>query len=206
MGILMDTIMRKLKQKETAKKVEFYQSVLNRLADEKYRPHPDDAIMNPLSEFKTVAEKRAAYNRALDNHENVLVSFGSTIPLGGEGAKFNDIEHVGGLWRKQCAFEHDTIIVQDKEFVLLNKLERQEHTGFEFYNAASVTWNAMGKQCAFRPSYIIAKRETNRGVFYAYGCYITEGKNALSKARSHLACKLFDVFQDVFEAEMCPQK
>jgi len=205
-GILLKMVQKKIDDKEKTKKLNFFSGVLNRLGNEKHRPHKTDIVINSLSEFKTVAEKRLAYNNALDNGAMVLTNDDKRIPLGTPGAEFNDVDFIGGLWRKQYAFEHDTIMVQDKEFVLLNKLERQEHTGFEFYNASSVIWTATGKQSDLKPSYIIAKRETNRGAFYAYGCYITEGKNALSKARSHLACKLFDVFQDVFEAEMGIQK
>lgn len=203
---IMERVQKKLDDADKAKKLKFLGSVLNRLSDEKYRPKSTDMILNPLSNFKTVAEKRLAFNRALDNKETALINDRDSVPLGTPDTGFNDVDCVGGLWRKQYKFPHKTVMIQDKEFVLLNKLERQEHTGFEFYNASSVVWTAMGKHCDFQPNFIIAKRKTNRGTFYAYGCYITEGKNALSKARSHLACKLFDVFQDVFEAEMGIQK
>lgn len=200
-GIIMETVKRKLAYKDKVKKLDFFCGVLNRLSDDKYRPHEEDAIVNPLSEFKTVAEKRTAYNNALDTNAKVLVKFNEFVPLGSIGAGFNDVEYVAGIWRKQNKFSYDTIKLQDdKEFVLLNKLNRQEHTGFDFYNADAVCWNGMGRYCEFIPSYVLATRNTTRGVFYAYGSVLSEGVSAaISRARAHLTCKLFDGFQDVFE-------
>lgn len=199
-GIILETVKRKLDYMNKSKKLDLLNGILNRLGEEKYRPHHGDAIVNPYSEFKTVAEKRAAYNSALDNNARVLVGFDEFVPLGLSGTAFNDVEYVAGLWRKQSVFSHNTIRVQDKEFVLLDKLNRQEHTGFDFYNAASVCWDGMGRTCDFKPSYVLATRDTIRGRFYAYGCSVLDGTSgAISRSRAHLTCKLFDAFQDVFE-------
>lgn len=174
---------------------------------------PDDRIVNPLAVdpkghiplYRNVAEKRAAYNLALDRHEFAYIDSQNYVRLGTHGAEFNDVEYIAGLWRVQTKLGCDVIQIQDKEFVLLDRLNRKEHTDFEFYNAASVTWWAYGQTCGLTPDYIIAKYETNRGTFYAYGCRLTD-QNALSKARAHLAGKLFEAYQDIIALDAGRQK
>lgn len=207
---LMEVIKRKLKQKETAQKVEILWPILNRLGDEKYRPSPDDKIVNTeLSDLKSVAEKRRRYNAALENHEYALCPGGNEkIPLGSDGAKFNDVDLLGGLWRVQKPFDargHEIVEIRDKKFVLLDKLQRKERTNFEFYNAASVNWCAFGMDSSFNPDFIIAKYDTNRGVFYSYRCKITDAY-ALENARAHLAGKVLEAYQDLIENEIQQSK
>lgn len=196
MGILMETIMRKLKQKETKQKVEFYISVLNRLSDERFRPQETDVITNPLSEFKTVAEKRAAYNNALDMHAKAYKEFNKSMDLGTPGAQFNDVEFIGGLWRIQHPFRRKITNVRNREFILGEKLPHQEHTKFDFYKAYLVTTNCYGRFIFKNSSgydYIVAKYKTSRGTYWAYG-------KTIADARAFLAISIYDAYQDVIDA------
>ena len=202
----MEIIQRKLTQKETAQKVDVLLSVLNRLGDEKYHPSPDDKIINTeLSDLKSVAEKRRRYNAALENHEYALCPDGNgKILLGLDGAKFNDVDLLGGLWRVQKPFDargYEMVEIRGKKFILLEKLPRKERTNFEFYNAASVVSGAFGMGSSFSPDFIIAKYDTNRGVFYSYRCKLTDAY-ALENARAHLAGRVLEAYQDLIENEI----
>ena len=199
MGIIMETIKRKLAERERAEKVNFFIGVLNRLDDERQRPQKNDTITNPLSQFKTVAEKRVAYNNALTSGAVAYIDFDKTIELGGVGAEFNDVEFIGGLWRVQRPFNHKIIRARDgQDFVLGEKLPHQEHTKFDFYNAYMVNTNCYGRYLVENRAgfdYIVAKYETNRGVFWAYG-------KTIADARAFLAIKVYDEYQDVIENEI----
>ena len=51
-GIILETVKRKLDYMNKSKKLDLLNGILNRLGEEKYRPHHGDAIVNPYSEFK----------------------------------------------------------------------------------------------------------------------------------------------------------
>ena len=52
----MEVIKRKLAEKEKRQKIDTILPILQRLSDDRFRPSPDDCIMNTeLSNFKTVA-------------------------------------------------------------------------------------------------------------------------------------------------------
>lgn len=181
--ILMDLIKKKVQEKERRKR----------------ESSPNDAIVNPLSEFKTVAQKRAAFNSALDHRAVAYIDFNETILLGTSGAEFNDVEFIGGLWRVQRPFNHETVRSRDgREFVLGEKLPHQEHTKFDFFKAYMVAVNCYGRYIAENKSgdyYVMARYETNRGTFWAYG-------KTISDARAFLAIKVYDEYQDVIEDEI----
>lgn len=84
----------------------------------------------------------------------------------------------------------------DRQFVLLNKLNRTENTDFEYYAAARI--DSDGQHSSLDPYYIVAKYKTGRGTFYAYGCKITDS-DALASARAHLAVRVYDAYQDMIE-------
>ena len=76
---LWKVIQKKLQEKERASNVQYFLGILARLSDEKMRSSPDDKITNPYAirdpyndygdaVYSTVAEKRAFYNKALENH------------------------------------------------------------------------------------------------------------------------------------------
>jgi len=208
---LTEIIQRKLAEKEKKQKIDTFLPILNRLADERYRPSPDDRIINTeLSDLKTVAEKRRRYNSDLDKGVMALLPGGQPVLLGADGAKFNDVDLLGGLWRVQKPFdasEYKIVDIFDNKnktylkFALLKKLDRQERTNFEFYDAARVYWGAFGLSSCFSPDFIIAKYDTNRGVFYSYRCKLTD-PDALANARAHLAGKVLEAYQDLIENEI----
>ncbi len=191
--VLMEIIQKKLAKKEKQQKIDTLLPILARLSDEKYRPSPDDCIMNTeLSDLKTVAEKRRRYNSDLEKGVNALLPGGSTIPLGSDGAKFNDVDLLGGLWRVQKPFDargYEMVEIRDNKFVILRPINWREYTGYSYYDAASVRWGAFGLDSDFSPKYIVAKAVNEYGTFYSFRCKITNAK-ALEDARAYLACKV----------------
>ena len=161
------------------------------------QPALGDRITNPISEFKTVAEKRVAYNRALDNQSEAWIDANTKITIGRRGAEFNDVEFIGGFWRVQRHFGHKITRVRDSDFVLGDKLPRQEHTKFDFYRAYRVGLTCYGYYISENSDgydYIVAKYETNRGTFWSYG-------KTIADARAFLAISIYDAYQDVIDAE-----
>lgn len=174
--------------KENQQKIEIILPFLQRLSDENYR-----IINTELSDLDSVAEKRRRYNAALKNHEKALCPGGEEkIPLGSDGAKFNDVDLLGGLWRIQKPFDtrgYEMVEIRGKKFVLLKKLDRQEYTEYQYYDAASVTWGAFGLGSDFSPIFIVAKAVNKYGTFYSFRCKLTS-PSPLEDARSYLACKV----------------
>ncbi len=205
--VLGRTILRMLQKKQRQSNARFVLDILNRLQDERYRPSPDDKITNPMNSkeaeksglivsYTTVAEKRAMYNRALDNNEVAYIGFKKTIPLGAPGAEFNDVEFIGGLWRVQKKFPYKVVKVRDKEFVLVKKLPRVEKNKFEYYSAATVVWGGTGcSSNVNNPDWIVAKYETPCGAYWAYG-------RTIEQARAFLGIELYDKHQDLIHANL----
>jgi len=165
--------------------------------DARKRPNPNDKIVNPLSEFKTVVEKRAAYNAALDKHEPAYINFNTFISVGMPGAQFNDVEFIGGLWRVQHPFNKKITHVRDCDFVIGEKLPHQEHTKFDFFKAYRVGTNCYGRYIFENENgydYIVARYKTNRGTFWSYG-------KTIADARAFLAISIYDAHQDVIANE-----
>ena len=156
-------------------------------------------IRNSLSELKTDSQKVAAYIR--DRHKKELVlaykSDGTTVPL--KEVRLKKVEFVGGLWRVQNDFPYTIENVRKKDFVIGNKLPYTERTLFDFYEAYSICENCYGKYKRSIPDYIVAKYDTNRGTYCAYG-------KTIEDARAYLGIKLYDEFQDVIHATINSQK
>lgn len=188
---LMEIIEKKLKERE----------------EKIHTPSPDDKVVNDLADYgKDIAKKREKYNVDVDNRVYAYQKEGAPVLL--REVDFNDVDFIGGVWRVQEPFDargYQMVEIRDKKFVLLNKLPRQERTKFEFYNAASVNWGAFGLVSDFEPVFIIAKYDTNRGVFYSYRCKLTD-PYALENARAHLAGKVLEAYQDLVENEILRSK
>jgi hypothetical protein len=167
----MEIIKRKLKERH----------------DKKYNPQPGDRIANPLSEFKTVADKRAAYNAAMDCREYAMDQDYNKILLGNSGAEFNNVEFIGGIWRIQTKFDFEITPVRDRQFVLLSKLPHQERTLFEFYRASHVAFNCYGPFCSCVADYVVAKYETDNETYWSYG-------RSVEEARAFLGIKMYDEY------------
>jgi len=191
--VLMEVIMRKLAERDRKQKLDTLLPLLWRLSDEKYRLSPDDKIINTeLSDLKTVAEKRRRYNLDLENQKMAMLPGGVMVPLGSDGAKFNDVDLLGGIWRVQKPFDargYEMVEIRGKKFVILKPINWQEYTGYSYYDAASVTWGAFGLNSDFSPDFIVAKAVNEYGTFYSFRCKITYA-NALEDARAYLACKV----------------
>ena len=191
--VLMEIIQKKLAEKEKQQKINTLLPILARLSDEKYRPSPDDCIINTeLSDLKTVAEKRRRYNLDLENQKMAMLPGGAMIPLGADGAKFNNVDLLGGIWRVQKPFDargYEMVEIRGKKFVILKPINWQEYTGYSYYDAASVMWTAFGLDSDFSPDFIVAKVVNEYGTFYSFRCKITN-TNALEDARAYLAGKV----------------
>ena len=159
---------------------------------QKLESHSDDKITNAASEYKTVSEKRVAYNADIQKGGVYAINEkGARVLLGRRGAEFNDVEFIAGLWRIQNKFEHEITVVRNREFVLMKKLPYQERTKFEFYSAELVGNNCYGRSVRGVPDFIVAR----------YGQYSAYGQT-IEQARAFLGIRLYDEFQDLIHAEM----
>jgi len=175
--------------------------ILLKAVEQKFKesqmPNLDDKITNPMSEFKTVAEKRAAYDAARGRAKAFFLDHREIkyIVLGYRGAEFNNVEFIAGAWRIQNKFDYQIINVRGKDFVLGDKLPHQERTKFDFYRAYSVGNNCYGKYIFPSTDYIVAKYATPRGTYWAYG-------QTIEQARAFLGIKLYDEHQDLIHANL----
>ncbi len=157
-------------------------------------------INNSFSEFKTDAQKTAAYVRDKANKVAPVFAYksdGTRVPL--RDLRIDMVEFVAGLWRVQNNFPHKIENVRKKDFVIGEKLPHVERTLFDFYMAYSVGENCYGKYIGKNPDYIVAKYVTARGVYAAYG-------KTIEDARAYLGIKLYDEFQDVIHKSINTQK
>ena len=157
-------------------------------------------INNSLSDFKTDAQKTAAYVRDKANKNLVVYAYkpdGTRVPL--KDVRIDTVEFVGGLWRVQNDFPYQIENVRKKDFVIGKKLPHVERTLFDFYDAYSVGTNCYGRFIATKPDYIVAKYMTKNGVYSAYG-------KTIEDARAYLGIKLYDEYQDVIHNAINAQK
>ena len=146
--------------------------------------------LNMYSEFKSEAEKEAAYKKDIQNPKTVFAqkADGTSIPL--KYVSVSRVDRIGDLWRVQTPFSKPIRIVRKQEFVIGNKLPHIEHTKFDFYEAFSVGMNCYGRFVFPKPDYIVAEYRVANMVFDAYG-------KTIEDARAYLGIKLYDEFQDV---------
>ena len=197
----MQCINRKLAERHS--KATILYKLVMWLRARKYNGSPNDKIVNPIAvdtrgktpAYTTIAEKRALYNAGVDCGDIAYAENGSKHPLGMPGTGFNDVEFIAGYWRIQNKFEQKITCVRDKEFVIGDKLPHKEHTNFEFYNAFPVYNNCYGRFIFTKPDYIVAKFETARGPYWAYG-------QTIDQARAYLGIKLCDEYGDIIRAEL----
>lgn len=210
------TIQILLDRKQKQQKLDTLLPILYRLSDDRFRPSPDDKIVNPISKFKTVAEKRAAYNRDVANNE-MAYDDNKEIPLGSDGAKFNDVDYTGGRWHKQKQFDpgdYEMVNIDGKYFILMEKIDIPKttdfqfyaHANFEFYEAADVWWGLCGltRDTYFKPQYIVARCTMNQDTFCAQtrkSCV-----ESLMNAGSRLGCKIFNKYYDLIATEFNKSK
>ena len=181
------TQMKTANNKENQQKTEILLPFLQRLSDENYR-----IINTELSDLKSVAEKRRRYVLDLKNQKKAMLPSGAMIPLGADGATFNDVDLLGGIWRVQKSFDahgYEMVEIRGKKFIILEPINWQEYTGYSYYDAASVTWGAFGLNTDFSPIFIVAKAVNEFGTFYSFRCKLTSS-SPLEDARAYLAGKV----------------
>lgn len=155
---------------------------------------PDDKIVNTLSEHKTVAEKRAAYNTACYNHEYAVDYKINKIQL--SSVPFNQVDYIGGAWRIQSPEPDGIQMVRGRPFLLGERLPHQEKTKFEFYRAALLFYNCYGYSDTIIYDTIVAKYTTDKGTHWAYG-------STIEQARAFLGIRLYDEYMDLIHSIAC---
>lgn len=139
---------------------------------------------NPLSTYKTVAEKEKHFLQDC-NKENIKAysSDRKAVPL--RDLNVSEVEFIGGLWRIQDDFKYDITFVRDRNMVLGPQMPRKESNHFVYYNAAPVEYNCYGP---FVISFdmIVAKYTTGKNEYWAYG-------KSIAEARAFLGIKIMDL-------------
>lgn len=145
-------------------------------------------LSNPLAtQHKDLHEKMAAYHVACARGEFALRSNGTRVRVS-ELAP-TQIEFIAGLWRVQNETQYQIRQIRDEKLILGKKLNRTEHTLFEFYQAMKPTFNCYGLiDMGF--DMVVAKYSTSSGTFWGYGRTIEE-------ARAFLGIKLYDQHQEL---------
>lgn len=205
---LWAAIQRKLQRRESNAK--FLYNLILAIKAKKYAGTPDDKITNPLATsgkygdkplYTNIDEKRIAFELGVEDGMVAYTGFQKSVPLGGAGAEFNDVEYIAGLWRVQKKFPYEITDVRDRQFVLVKKLPLNEKNKFEYYSAAAAVWGGTGCSAdVARPDWIVAKYETPRSTYWAYG-------QTIEQARAFLAISIYDAHQDlIHDAAFANQK
>lgn len=167
---------------------------LHKKLEERLLGSPDDKIVNNLSTYKTVAEKRQAFNEARENHAVAFDYNLNKIPL--SSVKFNDVDFIGGEWRIQRPIPDGIQVVRGLPFLLGERLPKQEKNKFEFYRAALLTYNCYGYTDSITYTTIVAKYTTDNGTYWAYG-------STIEQARAFLGIRLYDEYMDLIHSVAC---
>ena len=167
---------------------------LNKKLKERSLDIPDDKIVNTLSTYKTVAEKRQAFNEACENHAVAFDYKLNKTPL--SYVKFNDVDFIGGEWRIQRPIPDGIQMVRGRPFLLGERLPKQEKNKFEFYRAALLTYNCYGYSDSITYTTIVAKYTTDNGTYWAYG-------STIEQARAFLGIRLYDEYMDLIHSVAC---
>ena len=113
--------------------------------------------------------------------------------------KCDDVEYNGGAWRVQNKFDYKIQMVRGEEFVLGDKIDRTEKNLFEFYRAYMVGCNCYGRYMLRKPEMVVAKYETDKQTFWAYG-------PTIEQARAFLGIRLYDEYRDLIHSVACKDK
>ncbi len=167
---------------------------LNKKLKERSLDIPDDKIVNTLSAYKTVAEKRQAFNEACENHAVAFDYKLNKTPL--SYVKFNDVDFIGGEWRIQRPIPDGIQMVRGRPFLLGERLPKQEKNKFEFYRAALLMYNCYGYADSISYDTIVAKYTTDNGTYWAYG-------STIEQARAFLGIRLYDEYMDLIHSVAC---
>lgn len=163
-------------------------------------------MMNPLSDFfiakdgsrLSEEEARTVKTGAFfkDVYEvKAITANGRRITLGKKGAKLENVDFVGGLWRVQKKFPYKITRVRDKDMVLMEKIQHTEKTNFNYWRAKLVGYNCYGPFIieGNRNDFIVSRCVTDKGEFWGYG-------TTIESARAFLGLKIWDELRDVIHA------
>lgn len=151
-------------------------------------------LTNPFDEYKDTNKKTAAFVR--DSMAGVMAidADANRTPL--KNYNVCDVAFVSGLWRIQRPLQHPITAVRDREFVLLNWLERHENNMFEYWNALNVGNNCYGKFVIPKTTVVVARYKTDTGIYWGYG-------DTIEQARAFLGIRLFDEYSDLIHSVAC---
>jgi len=144
-----------------------------------------------VTAYKTEQEKKKLYECALIGDAYAIDEKNVKHPL--MSLPLDKVDFIGGLWRVQRIFDKQTQFVRGKEFVLYDKINKQEKNLFEYYNAEVVGNNCYGKWVFGTPDCVVAKYDTGNGPLWSYGA-------TLEQARAFLGIALFDKHIDLIHA------
>ncbi len=149
---------------------------------------------NPLATHATVVDKARDYYAACVNGEYAYYDATRKELL--SLVDIERVEFIGGLWRIQIDYPYKIERVRDKDFVIMDKLPRQERNLFDFYRAKSVTFNCYGPFTMPDDFDFIAKYKTDKCTYCAYG-------RTIEQARAFLGIKLYDEYMDLIHSHLC---
>ncbi len=173
-----------------------------------YIPTPNHCWSNPLDEYKNSKEKSAALLRARENNLMAIDSNGNEKPVErfymGYELTFvdkNELAFVGGMWRIQDKLPLPITRVRGKDMILTKKIDHTEKTLFDFYRGKEVKYNCYGPFVIQddKYDYIVAKYETDKEIYWAYG-------KSIEEARAFMGIKLYDEYKDVINTIACKKK
>lgn len=147
---------------------------------------------NPLA-TQTIAEKRAQYIRDCASGENAYNSADAAIPL--SDVPFDCVEFIGGLWRVQNGMHYNICKIRDRQMILGQRLNHNEKTFFEYYQAALLSYNCYGPLPP-RFDMIAAKYTTDHGEYWSYG-------KSIADARAFLGIRLYDEYMNLIHSVAC---
>ena len=147
--------------------------------------------------YQNENEKIRAFNAAQASGAYAIQDGGDNIPL--TQLTVDDVEFIAGRWCVQEPCPLPIQLVRDRELALAEKLTHTERIPFEYYRAYSVGENCFGKFLSGQPDTIVAKYETDDGVYWGYG-------RTIEQARAFLGIKLFDQYMDLIHAAACKKK
>ena len=164
-----------------------------------YIPTPISCWSNPLDEYKNTRKKSAALLRARENNLMAIDSNGNEKPI--KDFAMNELAFVGGMWRIQEKLSLPITRVRGKDMILTKKIDHTETTLFDFYRGKEVKYNCYGPFVIQddKYDYIVAKYETDKETYWAYG-------KSIEEARAFMGIKLYDEYKDVINTIACKNK
>jgi len=164
-----------------------------------YIPTSVHCWSNPLDEYKNTKKKSAALLRARENGVMAIDSNGNETPV--KDFAMNKLAFVGCMWRIQETLDLPIMRIRGKDMILTKKIDHTETTLFDFYRGKEVKYNCYGPFVIKddKYDYIVAKYETDKETYWAYG-------KSIEEARAFMGIKLYDEYKDVINTIACKNK